>query len=63
MAGEGPKTRATAPPKGSGPKMVPAPLARKTEAPKSLRRPSMPPKASWPAGKQKARARGVVERD
>lgn len=36
VAGEGPKARATVPPKGSGPKMVPAPLARKTEAVKGL---------------------------
>lgn len=32
VAGEGPKARATAAPKGNRPKMVPAPLARKTEA-------------------------------
>ncbi|XP_022382136.1 histone H1oo-like [Enhydra lutris kenyoni] len=34
VAGEGPKAKTILPPKASGPKMVPAPLARKTDGPK-----------------------------
>lgn len=34
VAGEGPKAKTILPPKGSGPKMVPVPLARKTDGPK-----------------------------
>ncbi|GAB5568303.1 heterochromatin protein 1-binding protein 3 isoform X1 [Prionailurus iriomotensis] len=42
----GPKAKATAPPRASGSKTVPAPLARKTGAPKGPRKPGMPTKAS-----------------
>ncbi|XP_019680672.2 histone H1.8 [Felis catus] len=42
----GPKAKATAPPRASGSKTVPAPLARKTGAPKGPRKPCMPTKAS-----------------
>ncbi|KAL2807160.1 histone H1.8 isoform 2, partial [Daubentonia madagascariensis] len=43
---EGPNTKATSPAKGSGSKMAPAHLARKTEAPMGPRRPGLPVKAS-----------------
>lgn len=42
---ERPKVKAV-PPRGGGFKKVPEPLARKTEASKGLRNPSMPTKAS-----------------
>ncbi|XP_006917742.1 histone H1oo [Pteropus alecto] len=52
-AGEGLKAKAAAPPKGSGSKTAPAPLARKTEVPKGPRRPSMPTKTSSSKGASK----------
>ncbi|XP_032503855.1 histone H1oo [Phocoena sinus] len=45
-AGEGPKAKAPVPPKGSGSKMEPVPLARKAEAPKGPRKPGIPTKSS-----------------
>ncbi|XP_004036341.3 histone H1.8 isoform X1 [Gorilla gorilla gorilla] len=45
-AGQGPNTKATAPAKGSGSKVVPAHLSRKTEAPKGPRKAGLPIKAS-----------------
>ena len=56
-----PRAKATAPPKGSGSKMMLASLARKIETPKGPRRPGLPSKASLSKGsskKQKPRARG-----
>uniref|UniRef100_A0A2K6EAL6 Histone H1.8 n=2 Tax=Macaca nemestrina TaxID=9545 RepID=A0A2K6EAL6_MACNE len=45
-AGQGPNTKAVAPAKGSGSKVVPAHLSRKTEAPKGPRKAGLPIKAS-----------------
>nr|KAF6474333.1 hypothetical protein HJG63_006083 [Rousettus aegyptiacus] len=52
-AGEGLKAKAAAPPKGSGSKMEPAPLARKTEVPKGPRRPGVTTKTSSSKGASK----------
>ncbi|XP_074200393.1 histone H1.8 isoform X2 [Camelus bactrianus] len=54
-AGERPKAKAPAPPKGGGSKMEPARLSRKAEAPKIPRRPGVPTKtASSRAASKKA---------
>lgn len=45
-AGRGLKAKAAAPSEGSGSKTVMAPLARKPEAPKGLRKPSVPTNTS-----------------
>ncbi|XP_064352904.1 histone H1.8 [Camelus dromedarius] len=45
-AGERPKAKAPAPPKGGGSKMEPARLSRKAEAPKVPRRPGVPTKTA-----------------
>ncbi|XP_019501497.1 PREDICTED: histone H1oo [Hipposideros armiger] len=52
-AGEGPKAKAAAPPKGGGSKTVPVPLTRKTEVLKGPRRPGKPTKASSSKGASK----------
>lgn len=52
-AGEGLKAKAAAPFKVSGSKTAPAPMARKTEVPKGLRRPGMPTKTSSSKGASK----------
>lgn len=56
-----PRVKATAPPKGSGSKMMPVSLARKIETPKGPRRPGLPSKASLSkvsSKEQKPRTRG-----
>ena len=55
VAGEGPKARATAPPKGREPKMVPIPLARKIKAWKGPEGSPRPPHPKYPG-----RAPGLI---
>lgn len=58
-AGEGPKAKAPVPPKGTGSKREPAPLAGKAKTSKGLRKPGIPTKSSASkAASKKAEAEG-----
>ncbi|CAI9159882.1 unnamed protein product [Rangifer tarandus platyrhynchus] len=58
-AGEGPKAKAPVPPKGTGSKREPVPLARKAEASKGPKKPGIPTKSSASkAASKKAEAKG-----